>query len=162
DSIISSIRALLTGSPPGETTPDEFEQQIKEGADFFGALDFAQEGKWMLTSHPTNFAGERIGDPREIVKRLETSLVSLRGWNFPRLRYDDISNFGEGVQSSFIGRPLAVMHKEAFRGYSSGLFLWRGVFWEDGESLASGRRDLTFIGVIWQHVEFFLILSRYY
>jgi hypothetical protein len=162
DSIISSIRALLAGSPPSATMPNVFERQIKESDEFFGALDFAQEGKWMLSSHPINFENERIGDPREIGRRLERSRVSLRGWSFPRLRSDDISNFGEGVESSFSGRPLVVMHKEAFRAYDSGLFMWRGVFWEDGEPLPSGGNDLTFIGAIWQQTEFFLFLSRYY
>jgi hypothetical protein len=162
DSIISSMRALLAGSPPAQPAPIEFDRQIKEGAEFVESLDFAGEDKWILTSHPANFDADRIADTRDMVKRLERSKVSLRGWNFPRLRSDDISNFGEGVESSFSGKPLAVMHKEGFRAYSSGLFLWTGVFWEDGEPRSSGRKDLTFIGAIWQHVEFFLFLSRYF
>lgn len=163
DYIISSIRALLTGASPPTSSPNEYECQIAEAAEFLKTLDFAQDdGKWVLTSRPASFERERIGDPREIVKRLEHSQVSLRGWSFPRIRADAISNFGEGVQSSFSGKPLVVMHKEAFRAYESGLFIWSGVFWEDGEPLEAGLKDLSFVGVIWQSVEFFLFLSRYY
>lgn len=66
------------------------------------------------------------------------------------------------MESTFSGQPLVVVHKEAFRAFNSGLFLWKGAFWEDGEPLASGKKDLTFIGIIWYQVEFFLFLSRYY
>ncbi|HET9743055.1 MAG TPA: hypothetical protein VFQ00_09920 [Terriglobales bacterium] len=55
-----------------------------------------------------------------------------------------------------------MLHKEGFRAYQSGLFTWSGVFWEDGEPLRNGEKDLTFVGVIWQVAEFFLFLSRYY
>jgi hypothetical protein len=163
DSIVSSIRALLAGSPLVERTPDEFERQINESAGFFGRQGFAQEeGKWKLTSYPVGFERERIGDPRVITTRLQRSAVSLRGWSFPRIRSDSISNFNGGVESSFSGKPLVVMHKEAFRAYQSGLFAWQGVFWEDGSPLDSGKKDMTFINGIWQMVEFFLFLSRYY
>lgn len=163
DSIVTSIRALLTGTPPAESSPKEYDRQIAETAEFFKTLDFAQdEGKWILTSYPISFEKERIRDPREIVKRLDQSQVSLRGWGFPRVRSDAITNFGEGVQSSFSGKPLVVLHKEGFRAYESGLFIWSGVFWEDGEPLNTGRKDLSFVGVIWQLAEFFLFLSRYY
>ncbi|HET9743056.1 MAG TPA: ATP-binding protein [Terriglobales bacterium] len=84
DSIISSIRALLAGTPPPENSPNEYDRQISETADFFKTLDFARdEGKWILTSHPISFERDWIGDPREIVTRLEGSKVSLRGWSSP-------------------------------------------------------------------------------
>jgi len=163
DSIVSSIRALLSGSPPAENTSNGFRRQIDESNEFFNSFAFAQEqGKWMLTSLPAIFEQERLGDSREITKRIDHSRVSLRGWSFPHRQPDNVSNFNEGVQSNYTGRPLVVMHKEAYRAYASGLFCWQGIFWEDGQPLQSGIKDLTFIGIIWEPVEFFLFLSRYY
>ena len=108
---------------------------------------------------PQTYWHERIPNITTVHKFLSESDVHLRGWNFPHLDRDKSSNFADGRQS-YTG---FMHHIEANRAYQSGLFIWRGAYWENNSHF---RREseyaLSFVNVIYTVTEFYVFLKRYY
>src|SRR6266496_5527169 len=101
----------------------------------------------------------RIPNITAVFKSLVESEVHLRGWNFPHFDRKTQSNFANGRQSYTAFRH----HIEAHRAYQSGLFVWRGMYWENFSDFAKEHgKALSFVNVIYTVTEFFLFFKRYY
>lgn len=118
-------------------------------------------GYYEVTAQPTVYSAKRIRSLPEVQQLVRDCQVALRGWYFPHVDREKTTAFSEGLQSTTVsGR-----HVERFRLYQSGLFAWRGSYWEDSEEspkLRSGARGLSFISVIYSFTEFLLFLARLY
>lgn len=110
---------------------------------------------------PTTYSEKRIRSLPEVQQAIRECQVALRGWYFPHIQRDASSSFAQGFQSVTKGR----LHIERFRLFQSGLFAWKGAYWEDSPEspkLKNGRPGLSFIGAIWSFTEFSIFLSRLY
>jgi len=118
-------------------------------------------GYFDVTAYPTVYNPKRITSLPEVQQVVRDCQVALRGWYFPHIQRDAAATFSNGFQSVMSNQK----HTEAFRLYQSGLFRWRGMFWEDDPDAPqsnSGSPGLSFIAAIWSFTEFFLFLSRLY
>jgi hypothetical protein len=116
-------------------------------------------GHFEVRASPTTYRPNLIASIPAVADAVRKSEVALRGWNFPHTD-KTAAPFANGFQSSTIwGRYI-----EGYRAYQSGLFLWKGAFWEDTEqgTTNEGRPVLGFISAIWSFTEFVLFLSRFY
>jgi hypothetical protein len=118
-------------------------------------------GHFEVMAYPTVYSAKRITSLPEVLQVIRDCQVALRGWYFPHIQRDAATTFSDGFQSA----TSSPRHTEAFRLYQSGLFRWRGMFWEDGPDAPKsedGSRGLSFISAIWSFTEFLLYLSRLY
>lgn len=82
---------------------------------------------WRVTIRPGTHAEERIRTLGECWRLVETSRVSLRGWDYPHLNYEHRQNGNDWVASWAEYRS----HREYWRFYQSGQFLHLFSFNED-------------------------------
>jgi hypothetical protein len=125
-----------------------------------------RDGYWELKAMPMVYLADRMPDTATVTRHLFEAQVVLRGWDFPHIDKDTMSNFANGRQShtNFV---FSFRHLEAHRAYRSGLFVWRAAFWEDGPEFSEGHRRgegkvLSFVNVIYTVTEMFVFLKRYY
>jgi hypothetical protein len=108
---------------------------------------------------PVTYSRERVPSITEVHKALTESEVYLRGWKFPHFDKDTKTNFSNGRQS----HTAFMHHTEAHRAYQSGLFVWRGLYWEHSpDFIKQNGRALSFVNVIYTVTEFLLFFKRYY
>jgi hypothetical protein len=163
DQLLSTIRTLLKGNPPAEETEmKQYDLEIREAREYFKEVlpaDFEKYGYWEVISMPQTYSRERVPSITAVYKSLMESEVSLRGWNFPHFDRTTQSNFENGRQSYTAFRH----HIEAHRAYQSGLFVWRGMYWEDFSDFAKEHgKALSFVNAIYTVTEFLLFFKRYY
>jgi Putative DNA-binding domain len=163
DQLLSTIRTLLKGNPPGdESEIKQYDREIKEARKYFKeslGKEFEELGHWEVVSMPVNYRRERIPSITEVYKALSESEVHLRGWNFPHFDKDTKTNFPNGRQS----HTSFMHHVEAHRAYQSGLFVWRGLYWEHSPDFKKQHtKALSFVNVIYTVTEFMLFFKRYY
>ncbi len=82
---------------------------------------------WRVLIRPGTFAEERIGTLNECWRIIESSRVSLRGWDYPHLDYRHRQNGKDWIESWDDYRS----HREYWRFYQSGQFLHLFSFAED-------------------------------
>src|ERR1700730_7077517 len=150
DQLLNTIQALLRGNPvPQQTEVKQYEEEIKGAREYFREVlpaDFEELGYWELIAMPQSYSRERIPNITGIWKVLTESEVSLRGWNFPHMDRDTQSNFANGRQSY----TNVMHHVEALRTYQSGLFIWRGSYWENHSQFKKKHAHaLSFVNVIY-------------
>jgi hypothetical protein len=163
DQLLSQIRTLLTGSPPAkEEDIKQYDDEIAEALKYFEELTpggAEKLGHWEVTSMPLKYNKERVPSITEVYKSLVESEVHLRGWNFPHFDKDTTTNFAHGRQS----HTNFMHHIEAHRAYQSGLFVWRGQYWENSDNFTKQHgKSLSFVNVIYTVTEFVLFFKRYY
>lgn len=163
DQLLSTIRTLLQGNPPAQATEiKQYDREIREAREYFKEIlpkDFEKHGYWEVISMPQTYSRERVTSITAVYKSLVESEVSLRGWNFPHFDRETKSSFSDGRQSHTAFRH----HIEAHRAYQSGLFVWRGMYWEDFADFAKQYgKALSFVNVIYTVTEFLLFFKRYY
>jgi|HubBroStandDraft_6_1064221.scaffolds.fasta_scaffold06658_11 hypothetical protein len=163
DQLLSTIRTLLKGNPPAEKAEiKQYEAEIREAQEYFKEVlppDFENLGYWQVIAMPQTYSRERIPSITAVLKALVESQVSLRGWHFPHFDKDTKSNFSQGRQS----HTAFMHHIEAHRAYQSGLFIWRGAYWENSPHFTDQYGEgLSFVNVIYTVTEFVLFLKRYY
>lgn len=162
DQLLSTIRTLLTGSPPAkEAEIKQYDHEISEAHKYFKESmpeGSEERGHWEVISMPIEYRKERIGSITDVYKALFESEVHLRGWNFPHFDKDTKTNFSNGRQS----HTAFMHHVEAHRAYQSGLFVWRGLYTEDGYYGTQKGKVLSFVNVIYTVTEFLLFFKRYY
>jgi hypothetical protein len=163
DQLLSTIRTLLTGSPPSqEAEIKQYDREIAEARKYFKESmpkDSEKYGYWEVISMPLKYSRERVPSITEVYKSLVESEVHLRGWNFPHFDKDTKTNFSNGRQS----HTNFMHHIEAHRAYQSGLFVWRGLYWENFSDFAKQHgKALSFVNVIYTVTEFLLFFKRYY
>lgn len=163
DQLLGQIRTLLTGNPPAkEEDIDQYDGEIAEARKYFeeSMPESAEElGHWEVISMPLKYNKERVASITEVYKSLVESQVSLRGWNFPHFKGETDSNFASGRQSY----TNFMHHIEAHRAYQSGLFVWRGLYWENFSHFEKQHgKALSFVNVIYTVTEFLLFFKRYY
>jgi Putative DNA-binding domain len=163
DQLLGQIRTLLTGNPPAkEEDINQYEGEIAESRKYFeeSMPEGAEKlGHWEVISMPLKYNKERVPSITEVYKSLVESQVSLRGWNFPHFNRETDSNFANGRQSY----TEFMHHNEAHRAYQSGLFMWRGLYWEHSSHFKKQHeKALSFINVIYTVTEFLLFFKRYY
>ncbi|HTV57645.1 MAG TPA: ATP-binding protein [Verrucomicrobiae bacterium] len=164
DQLLSTIRTLLKGSPPAEEREiKQYGREIQEAREYFGKVlprDCEEHGYWEVISMPQSYSRERVPSITTLYKSLLASEVSLRGWNFPHFDRETQSNFANGRQS----HTIFMHHIEAHRAYESGLFVWRGAYWENSspDFAKEHGKALSFVNVIYTVTEFLLFFKRYY
>lgn len=163
DQLLSTIRTLLKGTPPAEATDvKKYDREIAEARKYFKESlpkDSEKYGYWEVISMPLKYSRERIPSITEVYKSLVESEVHLRGWNFPHFDKDTKTNFSNGRQS----HTAFMHHIEAHRAYQSGLFVWRGLYWEHSADFKKHHeKALSFVNVIYTVTEFLLFFKRYY
>lgn len=165
DELLQTIQQLLTGKPirPGETDEQFYAREKDAGLKFFDeqlSQEFRNQGYIELVAHPTAYVSDRIKTLPEARGLVLKSEVALRGWDFPHTDKKTASPFANGVQSI----TLWGQYREAYRLYRSGLFLWRGAYWEDADNRRSksGGRLLSFVALIYAFTEYLIFLKRLY
>ncbi len=164
DELLRNIERLIRGKPREvvESDKDFYMKEIEQGRGFLGEhlqSSMAENGYWELIAYPVDYDGDRIADLMTVGKCVSDSQVVLRGWYFPHIDRDNLSNFGKGKQSFTIWERFI----EGWRFYQSGLFIWRRAFWEDVEGRKdNGKPILSFINAIYSITEFLLFLKRLY
>ena len=96
---------------------------------------------WRVTIRPVTHLEERIKTLGECWKLVESSRVSLRGWDYPHLDYEHRHNGNNWVASWDEYRS----HREYWRFYQSGQFLHLYSFKEDhyrGKAEEKARADV--------------------
>lgn len=164
DELLHNIKRLIKGKPArtSDESKAEYEAETVEAEQFFLeklGSDLENYGYWEVLAYPVEHAENRIA-LSEIKDLIKNSEVHLRGWDFPHTdTHGGTSNFNKGRQSVITWER----YREAYRAYTSGLFIWNRVTWEDLMSEASkGSPSLSFISAIYSVTEFFLFLKRYY
>jgi hypothetical protein len=160
---LSTIRTLLKGSPPAqESEIKQYDREIREAREYFGEVlpkGSEEHGYWEVIAMPQTYSRERVPTITAVYKSLLESEVYLRGWKFPHFDRETQSNFPNGRQSHTAFRH----HIEAHRAYQSGLFIWRGLYWENFSDFAKQHgKALSFVNVIYTVTEFLLFFRRYY
>lgn len=164
DELLRSIERLIKGRPGEITESDKeiYHKEVEEGKEFLEkklGASLGDNGYWELVAHPVGYKPDRISDMAMIGKIISEAQVSLRGWYFPHIQKENVSNFDEGKQSITIW----TRYIEGWRIYRSGLFIWRDAFWEDVEGhKEDGKSVLSFVDVIYSLTEFTLFLKRLY
>lgn len=163
DQLLSTIRTLLKGSPPTEKADiKQYDGEIHEAGAYFVEVmpkDSEDYGCWEVTSMPQTYRRERVPNITSLYKALVESVVYLRGWKFPHFDRENQSNFQNGRQS----HTAFMHHIEAHRAYQSGLFIWRGLYWENFRDLPKEYgKAMSFVNVIYTVTEFLLFFRRYY
>lgn len=165
DDLLSSIASLIKGRPP-KLSDDAGQRYAEERREADGFLEsrlgenLTHLGSWEVNAYPTNYRSDRIPNHAAIKEYITHATVHLRGWSFPQTSNDHTTNFSTGRQSFTIG----LVNAEGYRAYQSGLFAWKGSFWEDKRGLKNddGRNVLVFADVIYCVTEYILFLKRYY
>ncbi len=166
DQLLGTIEALFRGKPvTNEQTIAKYAEEIESAHTYFDEALPQWGGYWELRAMPEMYSRERIPDISTVWRFVRESEVSLRGWNFPHTDRDTEANFAEGRQSHTVSNR----HTEAYRAYGSGLFVWRGGYWEDDPSIKArveaeygSAKVLGFVNVIYEITEMFVFLKRYY
>lgn len=165
DGLLEDIRRLILGKPliPEKSVDEQYAPEIHDAEAFlFPSIGskFPHFGGWEVTVYPTNYVRERIARPQDVKKLIESAEVRLRGWYFPHTDKKDASYFSHGFQSAGSGGR----HNDGYRAYQSGLFIWKGLLWEDLEEMRDSekRKVRSFLMVIYEITEFFLFMKRYY
>jgi hypothetical protein len=164
EDLLQSIGRVLSGRPtvPSEDALQHYAPEVEGGRHFlkvaFGS-ELGSHGYWEVLAFPTNYETPRA-DLRRLREMVRKSAVSLRGWDYPYTVNADVRAFGQGVESANVFREYI----EGYRLYQSGLFLWKGGYWEDlrGGRTADERRALDFVSLICSFTESMLFLSRLY
>ena len=149
DQLLRTIQGLLLGQPIAAPIDlDEYRQELENAEAFFSQVlpaEVQSSGHWDVIALPTSYAKERVPSLGTLSDALARSEVSLRGWNFPHTDPRHTANFSHGRQSSTAleGRMRCY---EAFRAYMSGLFIWRGTYWDDAP-VYGGLREELFLGL---------------
>ena len=163
DQLLSTIQTLLKGKPVAEETQvKQYDREVAEARKYFKESlpkEFEKYGYWEVISMPLTYSRERVPTITEVYKSLVESEVHYRGWNFPHFDKDTKTNFSNGRQS----HTSFMHHIEAHRAYQSGLFVWRGLYWENFPQFEKQHgKALSFVNVIYTVTEFLLFLKRYY
>jgi hypothetical protein len=163
DQLLSTIQTLLKGKPAAEEAQiKQYDREIAEARKYFKESlpkEFEKYGYWEVISMPLTYSRERVPTITEVYKSLVESEVHYRGWNFPHFDKDKKTNFSNGRQS----HTSFMHHIEAHRAYQSGLFVWRGLYWENfSQFVKQHGKALSFVNVIYTVTEFLLFFKRYY
>ena len=165
DGLLEDIRRLILGKlrVSEKDIEEEYALEIKGSDDFLYpsvGSKFTHYGGWEIWAYPTTYQKERIPRAQELKKLIESSEVSLRGWNFPHTDKKDAGYFSGGYQSVTTWER----YHEGYRAYQSGLFAWKRIFPEDLDNNKDkeNRRVLSYVLAIYELTECFLFLKRFY
>lgn len=183
DEILAKINRLLSASEkrksklspkpaekpaiPVEKSPEvpiqkpDYDSEIKDTQAYFGEKLGKIEGSWQVIAYPKSYNNKRFSDPVKVYEAVKESVVHLRGWDFPHDdNHGNSTNFAKGRQSFTVWEK----HNEAWRMFKSGLFIWKGNYWEDAREYKDeeGRKVLSFVSAIYQSTEIMFFLKRLY
>ncbi len=165
DEMLRQIENLLRVRPirPIEETDNQFEKELSEADIRFKEVlqkGFFNAGRWEVIARPTQYTSNRPIELADLKGFIRSSQVNLRGWPFPYIDYDKAVMFNSGYQS----HTDTAEHREGFRLYKSGLFVWKAGFPEDLTNLKTeqGKRTLDFVVTIYTLTEIFEFLKRLY
>ena len=165
DHLLRMVERLMKGKPLN--SDDESARQVAEeiaaANQFLSANlppEFAETGHWEVEFSLLPYEPERIPTLGAVLDVLRASQVALRGWSFPHLDRQNVSNHGRGVQSYTASVTGKV---EGFRTYQSGTFVWKALYEEDTSGrVPEGQKALDFVGIILDVTEFFWFAQRLY
>jgi hypothetical protein len=166
DELLKAFSDILTGRPATltENAAALYEPEIAGGravpAIEVGAV---MPGHFEVLAYPTVHNAKRIESIPAAADAVRQSEVRLRGWYFPHTDNQNAGPFSGGFQSSAVSTAWS-RKLDGYRIYQSGLFLWKGAYYEDLEDKRSGtgRPVLSFVSTIFSFTEFLLFLSRLY
>jgi hypothetical protein len=110
-------------------------------------------GYWRVLIHPTEFQQDRIPSLSDCQEAIEKAKVSLRGWDYPHIQYDNIRRGQDWIESGidFMG------HKEYWRFYQSGQFIHH---FSSREETVLSKRGLEVVATIFQFTEILEFAAR--
>jgi hypothetical protein len=113
-------------------------------------------GYWRVNIRPTKFESERIPSLAKCRDILQTSIVQLRGWDYPHLDNTETANGQDWVESGcdFLS------HIEYWRLYQSGQFVHQFACIEDHEASSAHIRGLEVISTLYTVTEIFEFAGR--
>lgn len=168
DQFLKMVERLIKGRPLDldENAAREIQNEIEAANQFLfenHPAEFQQSGRWEFEFVVLPYLQERIATFAAISNAIRESQVTLTGWYLPHLYYESTSNFAHGIQSRTPPAETHRRHREGYRAYQSGVFVWKSEYFEDEERrLPEGVRALDFIGVIVDITQFTLFAKRYY
>ncbi len=129
-------------------------------------------GHWRFTFTPTMFRQNRLPTLAEIDRLIQETKISFRGWDFPHYSYrDEERSRGANFVQGWVYRER---HRDFWRMYQSGQFVYMFSFWEDEDAhkqkLAHFIADeldgfepagyLNVTNICWTLLEGFAFISR--
>jgi hypothetical protein len=165
DQLLKMVERLIKGKPASldDESAREINLEIREAGDFIREHlpeELRNVGHWEVEFYVRPYLRERVPNLALISTLLAECQITLRGWYFPHFDREHTSNFARGVQSYTLG---PVGHREGYRAYQTGTFVWKQELWEDSATnAAAGQKVLSFVGVILEITEYFLFAKRYY
>jgi hypothetical protein len=156
----SSEKTVVPITTQTDLQVSDYKNEITEANTFFNEKISKLQGYWEVIAHPQIYDSKRLSDPMKAYEAVRKSVIHLRGWDYPHDdNHGDSTNFVKGRQSFTVWEK----HHEAWRMYKSGLFIWKGNYWEDARGYSEdGKRVLSFVSVIYQVTEILLFLKRLY
>lgn len=167
DEMLSDIQQILSGATKRNLPNDEeqYEKEVNETEGFLSQVlknNNSDMGFWTVRAEPVGYNSDRISELADVHTLVEKAKVSLRGWPYPHVNQVDVDGVTGNFAMGFQSHTHFNRFDEAFRAYTSGLFLWRRFFWEDVEGRNNnGRPILSLVSAIYAILEYFLFLSRY-
>ena len=149
EDLLNSIERLIKGRPPKPTITalEQYQEEMSEADGLLqGQLgkNLTHHGSWELTAYPTEYSPKRIPDHNAIKEFIRLAQVHLLPTAFPRtIDYTFAANVARGLEMCFVGELAA----DGYCAFHSGLFAWKGAFWEDKHHHQdeAGRPVLVFV-----------------
>ncbi len=167
EEIFEVIQKIVKGVPINtrrSAKKDQYSKEIKDSLEFIknNLKNNENFGRWELVIHPNEYRNDLIKNQLEAGKLIENSKVRLRGWDFPYIdSHGNFTNFNKGKQSVTISDR--VPHREVWRIYKSGLFIWSEILGEDLMGFTEhDQKVLYFVSRLYSITEFCLFMKRLY
>lgn len=121
--------------------------------------DIKSHGYWEVVIRPTRFDKQRVQDLSDLKKVVLASQVRMRGWPFPVDDHDKFKILDDHISCEVDWQH----HRESWRFYQSGMFVWFKANRWDLRAIASGEqpgRTLSVGDTLYLLCEFFEFAAR--
>jgi hypothetical protein len=128
-------------------------------------LRVRERGYWRVLIRPTAYAGELVPSLKELEDGVRSSVVQIRGWDYPHWPRTGPARLRDSIDSSTDWQD----HKEYWRAYRSGQFVHYFALREDWVVENTGirridiapRTVLSYDSTIFSFIEIFLFAGRW-
>jgi hypothetical protein len=165
DELMAAMSRIINPQRQPELQLANYDPEITETDEFIGLRihnALTDRGYWTITFRPVAYVRNRIPELKMVQSMVRESRVTTNGRHFPYLAEANASNFNRGFQSWADFHDSFTHRAEGFRAYTSGLFRWRGIIWEDSHVAYAGKNVISEQGMIFSFADWLTYAQRYY